>query len=220
MDTAQNIPQLLLLGLVPPSPSHCATVPLHLGTSVALGRLRCPPGGQRDETAHRTPITLHQTLPCPAFAISAPPQAPCACRWHRTGVPRSPPSPQRPRPPAPRSIPISRAHLKAPGTARQPSRAATKSIQASMKIRGRFCARGGQDKGHSVTGAPFLFAFLFWSRGLFEVPAGESRSPSGGETAALRKALVMDAVRWGWGLLRERWWEGCGRGGVGDLRSV
>lgn len=36
--------------------------------------------------------------------------------------------------------------------------------------------------------------FLFWSQGLFEVPVGESRSPSGGDTAALWKALVMDAV--------------------------
>lgn len=60
-----------------------------------------------------------------------------------------------------------------------------------------------------MTGAPFLFAFLFWSRGLVEIPAGESRSPSRGDMATLRKALVMDAVLWGLGLLQEWRWEGC-----------
>lgn len=70
-----------------------------------------------------------------------------------------------------------------------------------------------------MTGAPFLFAFLFWSRGLFEVPAGDSRSPSGGDTAALRKALVMDAVCRGLGLLWDRRWEGCGGGVTSEAFS-
>lgn len=65
-----------------------------------------------------------------------------------------------------------------------------------------------------MMGAPFLFAFSLLERGLFEVPEGESRSPSGGDMAALRKALVMNAVCGAWSR------GGRAAGGQGHLRSV
>lgn len=139
---------------VPGAGAAASTPPLCLRTSLSALL------GTRGWNNPLHPQTLHQRLLYAAFAVSVPSEPPC--------LPLAPCIPPSLR--ARLCLPSITSPNENPGLALKGSRAAPKSVQASMKTRGRFCAWGRQARGHSMSRAPFLLAFLFWSWDLFEVP--------------------------------------------------
>lgn len=116
------------LAAVPGAGAAASTLPLHPRTSPTALL------GTWGWNNPRHPQTPHQALLYSAFAVSVPSE-PLCLPWHCDSVPASHPA---------RSVQLCLPNITNsngnPGIARKRSWPASKSVQASMKISGRFCA--------------------------------------------------------------------------------